>query len=586
MKNVLVKIKKCLLNVSTAYKEFSKKDSRIDTVVTISGVMIFAFLVMFTCQKVMSDNVVDIATNKAESSFFEGNYDSAILEYEKLQEDEEWPIYTAKIAEIYSVRGNYEKSNALLEQAYRKRNELIDKKGRGKYNDVDAELGNLIAFTFLMNGESEKALEYGNMFMEQNGQDKAIERTMFTIYMVNGEKEKASNIIKEYNVDKESSYDLALYARMNMLVDDWDKGFEILKDAWNKNKDEIKVYDVIAQISSYNRNEVINKLTELINENPDELCYKVWLTKCYSMVEETTSEASNLVEELNGKDVGDVVFKTIEAKIYQHLGNNEEAEKLINEVIENDEKSYFGYHTSAWYYFDLGDYDKAFELCKKSIMENKDYPDNYGFLIPEIMIKKEKSEIAEPYLRVAIEKEPFNYNIILKIADYYVHSKHNNDKAYNYYKLASLIKPNDGDILYSMASLKIEDKKNEEAIDILKKCTELDDKSIKYFRTLGTVYLNEGKKDESISAIRKAYELDKNDIKTLNNAGVFYIVMEDEIERGMVNIKSAYDGLTDSVDIDIRNAITENYQKAKTLYDAYIREDGSELVVPDFTLFY
>ena len=35
------------------------------------------------------------------------------------------------------------------------------------------------------------------------------------------------------------------------------------------------------------------------------------------------------------------------------------------------------------------------------------------------MIAKEQSEIAEPYLRMAIEKEPFNYNILLKIADYY-----------------------------------------------------------------------------------------------------------------------------------------------------------------------
>lgn len=586
MEKVLEKIKEGLVKIGTSYKKFSEKDARIDTIVTISGVMLFAFLVMFTCQKIMGDKAIDIATNKAEASFFEGNYDIAILEYEKLQEDEEWPIYTVKIAEVYSVKGDYEKSNSLLEQAYQKRNELIDENGKSKYNDVDGELGNLIAFTFLMNGENAKALEYGEMFMNQNAEDKTIERTMFTIYMVNGEKEKARNIIKEYNVDKESSYDLALYARMNMLLDDWDKGYEILKDAWYKNKDEIKVYDVIAQISSYNRDAVIMKLTELIEANPDEVCYKVWLAKCYSMLEETTNEANALVEELEGKDVGEIVFKTIIAKIDQHLGNNEEAEKLLNSVIENDENSYFGYHTSAWYYFDLGDYDKAFELCKKSILANKDYPDNYGFLIPEIMIKKEQSAIAEPYLRMAIEKEPFNYNILLKIADYYSYTTHNKSKAYKYYNLASLVKPNDPEILYNMANIKIEEEKNGEAIDLLKKCTELDEQSTKYYRTLGTVYLNEGKTDEAITAIRAAYAVDKSDIKTLNNAGVFYIAMEGEVERGMVNIKAAYDGLTDSVDIETRNVISENYQKAKTLYDAYNKEDGSKLTVPDFTLFY
>ena len=586
MEKVLKGIKNSFGKIGTAYKKLSEKDARIDTIVTISGVMLFAFLVMFTCQKIMGVNAVSIATNKAEASFFDGDYDAAIAEYEKLQEDEEWPIYTVKIAEIYSVKGDYEKSNSLLEESYQKRNELIDEHGKSKYNDVDGELGNLIALTFLMNGEKEKALEHGEMFMEENALDKSIQRTMFTIYMVNGQREKANNIIKEYDVDEESSYDLALYARMNMLVDNWDKGYDILKDAWYKNKDEIKVYDVIAQISSYDRDSVIMKLSELSEANPDEVCYKVWLAKCYSMLEETTNEANTLVQELEGKDVGNVVFKTIIAKIDQHLGNNEEAEKILNAVIENDENSYFGYHTAAWYYFDLGDYDKAFELCKQSILENKDYPDNYGFLIPEIMIAKEQSEIAEPYLRMAIEKEPFNYNILLKIADYYSYNTQDKGKAYEYYNLASLVKPNDAEILYNMANIKVEDGKNSEAIELLKQCTKLDEQSTKYFRTLGTVYLNEGKTDEAIAAIRSAYSVDKSDLKTLNNAGVFYIAMEGEIERGMVNIKAAYDGLTNSVDTETRNVISENYQKAKTLYDAYNKEDGSKLTVPDFTLFY
>ena len=51
----------------------------------------------------------------------------------------------------------------------------------------------------------------------------------------------------------------------------------------------------------------------------------------------TTNEANTLVQELEGKDVGNVVFlKTIIAKIDQHLGNNEEAEKILNAVIENN----------------------------------------------------------------------------------------------------------------------------------------------------------------------------------------------------------------------------------------------------------
>lgn len=572
--------------MGAAYKKFSKKDPRIDTVVTLVGVVLFAVVVMVICKTAMAPNVVEIATNKAEAAFYERDYDTAIAEYEKLQEEDEWPIWTAKIAEIYSVKGDYEKSNALLDEAYAKRNELVDENGKKKYNDRDGDLGNYIAFTYLMNGQAEKALEYGEFFMTKNVANKSLVRTMFTIYMVNGESEKAKTLIEEYKVDEESAYDLALYARMNMLCDDWDKGFELLKQAWYKDKDEIKVFDVIAQTSAYNRDDVIRRLSELVQKEPDEVAYKVWLIKAYSMIEATSNEADKLLQEIEGEDVGNVVFNTVKAKIYQHTDRKEEAEAIINETIKNEDKSFVGYHTAAWYYLDNGDPKKAFELCKSSILENKDYPDNYGFLIPEIMIQNKQSEIAEPYLRTAIFKEPFNYNIILKVADYYWYTTQNSAKAYEYFKLASLIKPNDPEILYNMALINLTDGKIDETIEQLKKCVTLNETEPKYSRTLGTIYLNEGKTSEAIKCIRSAYSVDKSDILTLNNAGCYYIAYEGDIERGMTNLKASFEGLGNNPDLETREIITSNYNKAKELFDAYNKNDGASLKVPEFQLFY
>lgn len=571
--------------IKNKYKEICDKYPEFSSVTTITLVILFAFIVTLICKTITgttSEDQVSIATNVAEDKYYQADYEGAIKEYKKLQEDKKWPIYIAKEAEVYSVSGDIERSNELLEEATNIRNELIEGNTTEKYDD--AELGNLIAFTYLMNGNNEKALEYGEYFKTANPDDKKLQKTMFTIYMVNNKIDKAKNIVDDYKVNKKSSYDLAVLARMNMLIDDWDKGFDYLKKAWKLNKDEIKVFDVIAQITAYNKDEVIMKLNELAKKDPDEVCYKVWLTKYYSMFEETTSEAEKLLDELKGKDVGTVVFNTVIAKVYQHDGKKEEAEKLLKKII-NDE-SFIGYHTAAWYYYDMGQYDKAFELCKKSINENKDYPDNYGFLIPEILNKKEEGKVAEGYFRTALYKEPFNYNIMLNIADYYYQTVSDLDTAYYYYNMASLIKPKDAEIKYNKALIDLTNEKTDEAIKLLKECIELDNENTKYHRTLGTVYLNEGKEEDAINEIRLAYAADKSDILTLNNAGCYYITIEQNIERGLTNLKAAYDGITDTTDPEEAKNISDNYQKAKDLYNAYNKRDGATITIPEFILFY
>ena len=588
MKKFFNKLENLAHRIKTGYKKISLKNPKADTVLTLGGVIIFSFIVMISCKALMNPKVVKIATNKAEEAFYERDYETAIAEYQKLQEDDEWPFWTVKIAEIYSVEGDYENSNKLLEEAVNKRNELVDSNGKAKYNkeNKDGNLGNYIAFTFLMNGQADKALEYGEYFLNQNVEYKDLERTMFTIYMVNNEIDKAKTIINEYNVDEESAYDLALYARMNMLIDDWDKGFDYLKKAWYKDRDEIKVYDIIAQICAYNRDDLIRRITELSEKEPEELVYKVWLVKAYSMVEETSTQAENIYEGIKDEDLGNIVFKTVLAKIYQHTDRGEEAEKIIDELINNKDNSFVGYHTSAWYYLENGDAEKAFELCKSSILANKDYPDNYGFLIPEIMIKLKQTEVAEPYLRTAIFKEPFNYNIILKVADYYWYTAQNSDKAYEYFNLASLIKPTDPEILYNMALIKLTGGDISTAVELLKRCISLNEIETKYNRTLGTIYLNEGYVEEGIKYIRAAYAVDKSDLLTLNNAGCYYIAYEGDIQRGMINLKAAYDGALTMSDLESKQIIIDNYNKAKELYDAYNKNDGSELTVPEFQLFY
>ena len=531
---------------------------------------------------------ISIATNSAEVAFYNAKYDVAIAEYTKLQEKEkDWPIWNMKIAEVYSVKGDFVKSNELIEKVYQARNKIVDaKKEEDKFETKDRELANYIVFTTLMNGQDKKALEYGELFLEKYSTDTTLLKTMFTVYMANGNKNRAKEIVENYPRIDETAGDIAVLARMNMLVDDFDKGFVLLKDAWYKDKDEVRVFDVIAQIADYNKTDTLEKLLKLEKKEPNEIAYKMWIAKIYSMSKDSSEKASELVTKLENEDVGNINLKIIKANMYQNMGENEKSQEVLDGIIKDNVNSSIGYHVAAWQDYNNEKYDDAFKNCTKSIVKNKDYPDNYGFLIPEIMAKQKKVKEIEPYFRTALYKEPFNYNIIIKIAEYYGNTVKDTAKALYYYDLASKIEPNDAEIYYNMALIKLNNQRDDEAIALLKKCILISDKVPKYHRALGTIYLNKEKNEEAIKEIRTAYSIDKKDILTLNNAGCYYISVDGDISRGMVNLKAAYDGINKETSTEDKEIITENYKRIKDLSDAYNKRNGATLVIPDLKLFY
>lgn len=566
-----------------------KKKDYISSSLIMIITMIMIVAISYLCKTIMNekpDTSSTIAENSAEEAFYQRDYDKAVTLYEDLLKKDSWPIYKVKIAEIYSVLGEYDKSNSLLKEAYEDRNGILDSAGKENYEDKDRELGNYIVFTFYMNGDYKKALEYGDMYLEDYKDDRNLLKTMFTVYMTNDEIDKAKDIISTYPKDDNDSKDLANLARMYMLIDDYDTGFDLLKEAYENDKDEVKVFDVIAQIADYNKDEIMRKISDLADKNPDESIYKLWMAKIYSMSSDSAPQALDLLADVEDQEGENINFKLIKSNAYKNNDDEEDSKTILNSIILDKKNSFIGYHTAAWQEYNEGSYDKALNDCKKSIVLNKDYADNYGFLIPEIMEKQNKEDEAEPYFRTALYKEPFNYNTMIKIAKYYINTNNNTDMALKYYNLASKIKPDDAEIYYNIALIDINAKEEKEALLMLRKCIKLDPESSKYFRTISTVYSNMGESERALSNIKNAYSLDKNDILTLNNAGCYYISMEGDIQRGMVNLKSAYQSMNQNTSEDERKIITDNYSKAKKIYDDYNKMDGSTINVPEFKLFY
>lgn len=576
--------------INNTYKKMNEKNPYIEPVVMIGIPCLFVLTMILGIKNFTTVEEINITKNSAEYLYYENKYDESIEEYNKMQKEENWPIWTVKSADIYSIKGDIKKSSSLLKEAIIKRDRIIKEEGFDNYKDKDIELINSMLFTFIMNKEYDEAISLGEQYINEYGRNKEILKTLFSAYISNNHIYKAEMLTEEYPIDEKSAYDVCVLANMNMLINRWDKGLELLKDAWYLDKNELKIYDVIEDMSSFNNEKLIESIQAKIENNTNEDAYKMLLAKAYSVSKETANDAEELMKDLDDNNVDGIASDFINYEICKSRNNNSEAEEYLEAAERKAEKekkdSYVTYYISAVKAFNNEKYEEAFNLAKKSIIANQEYINNYESLIPDILLAKGNIKPTEAYFRTAMKKEPYNYETIIKIANYYSNYESNNEKARNYYELALNIKKDDSELYFKLAKLDIVDEKWEDASNNLKEAIKLEEDNPEYYRTLGAVYLKSSKNEEGIELTRKAYSMNEKDILALNNAGWYYLMVENDIARGYENIKAAYEEISASMDESTKNSLIENYNKSKEVYDKFLKDSSQEFKITGLKLFY
>lgn len=576
--------------INNTYKKMNEKNPYIEPVVMIGIPCLFVLAMILGIKNFTTVEEINITKNSAEYLYYENKYDESIEEYNKMQKEENWPIWTVKSADIYSIKGDIKKSSSLLKEAIIKRDRIIKEEGFDNYKDKDIELINSMLFTFIMNKEYDEAISLGEQYINEYGRNKEILKTLFAAYISNNHIYKAEMLTEEYPIDEKSAYDVCVLANMNMLINRWDKGLELLKDAWYLDKNELKIYDVIEDMSSFNNEKLIESIQAKIENNTNEDAYKMLLAKAYSVSKETANDAEELMKDLDDNNVDGIASDFINYEICKSRNNNSEAEEYLEAAERKAEKekkdSYVTYYISAVKAFNNEKYEEAFNLAKKSIIANQEYINNYESLIPDILLAKGNIKPTEAYFRTAMKKEPYNYETIIKIANYYSNYESNNEKARNYYELALNIKKDDSELYFKLAKLDIVDEKWEDASNNLKEAIKIEEDNPEYYRTLGAVYLKSSKNEEGIELTRKAYSMNEKDILALNNAGWYYLMVENDIARGYENIKAAYEEIPASMDESTKNSLIENYNKSKEVYDKFLKDSSQEFKITGLKLFY
>lgn len=533
------------------------KNKYVEPIITIGLSILFAFVVLISIQSMMGTKTVTITNNKAEEYYYDGKYDEAINEYMTMQKEDAWPILTARVAEIYSIQGDITQSNNLLKEAIVKRDKLMLENG-DEYLEQDKELINEVVFTFYMNNDLEQAESLGEYYLESYNTYKPLLKTMFAVYLANDEKDLAKGIVNSYPVDKDSAYDLATLAKMQIMINDYNNGLENLRLSYEIDKNEIKSYDVIMEACQFDKEKLLKKVTELSEENPKVEAYKAWINEINSFDEKNIDFSKNVIDEIK---------------------NNINTDEL-------EEDSYVDLYIKAWENYNKGQYDKAKEFANEAILANSDYENTYGMLMPNILIATENSDKIEGYIRKAIFNEPYNYNLIVNIAKLYEDKLSNLDKAKYYYDYALTLNKNNDELYYDLALLNLKMDKVDDAILDLNKAIAIDEDKSDYYRALGTIYYNEKEYDKAIENIRKAYSLNEKDVLALNNAACYYITVDKDVWRAYSNIESAYNDMPSSIDSESKKLITNNYNAIKKVYDKYVNDENTIVDVQGLELAY
>ena len=177
--------------------------------------LVVAGAIIVTCTKIMGpvEEKVEVWENNGDKLYYEGKCDEAILAYEKSGNDDQWPIWKVKQAEVYSSEGEIRKSNTLLKEAVILKDRLMNE-DEEKYKDRESEFMNDVIFTFFINGEYEEATALAEEHIKENPNDNKVIKTLVGIYVTANKLDLAKDTLKKYKVDEKSAYDLALYAQM------------------------------------------------------------------------------------------------------------------------------------------------------------------------------------------------------------------------------------------------------------------------------------------------------------------------------------------------------------------------------------
>ncbi|MGG7165517.1 tetratricopeptide repeat protein [Clostridium ihumii] len=527
-------------------------------------------------------DIKDKYIKKGEEYFYTLQLDDAIKTYETAEKkDKDNALWSAKISEVYVLKEEFDNADKYIDKALEK-NDINGEAHAIILNNKFVMLKNKIASGAVSENEINEFVINSEEYLKKFPENKNMQEIMFSAYIINNNKEKAKKIIDDYN--GKTAYDLCEKANMSFILGDLNNGLKLLNDAFKKDKNEIRVYEIVNDEYSRNK-DVLNLILEALKSDEENSCYKMMLAKIY-LNNNDLEKSYKLIESVEN-DKNFIIPEVLELNLEEIKGNKEKVNEICEKLLQKNPKSYVVNNLIASNYLKKNDIENASKYFKKSMNANNKYINNYITLAPSIWELKGEPDKALPYLYHSKYLEPYNSYVYVKSGEYSWYNLNNASYALDDLTFASIIDVNDIELKYKISKLYLENHNYEQAVKFLKECISKDSKNKEYFRTLGTTYIILNKNSEALNEINKAYQLDKNDILTINNLGCYYIIVQSDITKAKENFTKAFNLLKDTDDDYTRKTIKDNYNKIIRLKEQYDTGKENEVIkIPDFIMFY
>lgn len=542
--------------IFTGNKKNVKKRQNGESFLIVIGVCSFAIMVSFICKTTIKEEVknIEIVIDLEKREYYEGKYDEAIEKLKEKREKEKWPVNIMEESKIHSVKGDLFIADSLVEKAYIQSRAELDRKG--KYKKEMELLSKEIVFSYLVNGNVERAIEYGEFLLEEFEND-LLKETLVVAYLIKGDRIKGKNILDSMEVDRKNSYKLSEVGEMYILLRDYDTGIKYLKESYRLDKTNINVLNILKEYKDE------RDFIKYAKENERDIVDNIFLAQIEIMNPETYDKG---IKRLNNIEQGEFSRLILELQVSEKDLDEKRSEILINEIKESFEETYGGAHVLSEIYTERGEIENAIYYANKTLEINENF--GKAYILFSDILKKERKYIdsAGTYIREGLLENPYSIKIIKTAAEFY-RDKGLNEISHIYYDMATKL---DSYNYRNFVEKAIIESKGEEAnipIETIKNAIKLDSENSELYNYLGTMYMEEGNFEYGIECIKKASEINKLDIKVLNNAAIYYANYEKNISRAMKNIKVAKENIKEKTDGKIKENVLKNFSLIKEIYE-------------------